>query len=606
MRDAARRRPGTGEVPSAGRSRKRARLNPATREQDVGTAPALDEPGVGGDDEHDAERPQHHAGLQVHPPPPTGGGGRLRLELGDGGDVPAGRQVAEPVLEPDRRLDVGQRVATEADEGVVGSDLGTTEHLGVERGDARAGGVPVAGAAGGRQDPAAVRLAVRQVGQLGDLRDADAPDGQAGQRGHGGAHRSLGGGGHDAEPLVVAGAQRTVAERRQVRLHPVEVDAQAEGLGDPAQPPRHLPQPLRRAAGEVAGAELADGGAEGEVVGPLGVAEHDVGARVDELPDAVLDALDRRQVEGAAGDGDADGRRVVEGELGREAGHPRRRLGLAVHDVEADVAAAAPGRPPSDGVGRQAPPGAGQRAERREVEVLRVEAVEELEGAGDAGDRGDADGTCVVPERRLDDRALGEEERGARRQVAVDHGEAVGVVPGERRGRHVVDVDAERLDDGSGVGGDVRRREPDELGGTGRAGGRQQDGEVGVEVVAAAHPPLVEVCAGDHHVGVVAGQQVPVVARRIEQEHDVAGSQRAEVPDQRVEGRLGGQRDEATGGAEPPAGPLDEVLELVVAQRPRVDVHRGAPAPPGEVDGEGDGGGGGRAGPTSTSATPPW
>ena len=109
--------------------------------------------------------------------------------------------------------------------------------------------------------------------------------------------------------------------------------------------------------------QLVERGAARQVGGVGGVAEHDVRAAVDELADAVGDAVDRPQLEVAAGDRPADRAGVAGGERRREVRHPGRRLGLAVHHVEVDAPAGGALAPRLQALRRHAPPGLGHEAQ---------------------------------------------------------------------------------------------------------------------------------------------------------------------------------------------------------------------------------------------------
>lgn len=86
-------------------------VEPGDGEEDVGTAPALDEARVGGDDRHDGRGSQHDPGLELNgSPAPNRGCGGVLLEQVHGCRVPPRRQSVEQGLEADRRLDVGERV----------------------------------------------------------------------------------------------------------------------------------------------------------------------------------------------------------------------------------------------------------------------------------------------------------------------------------------------------------------------------------------------------------------------------------------------------------------------------------------------------------------
>ena len=189
--------------------------------------------------------------------------------------------------------------------------------------------------------------------------------------------------------------------------------------------------------------------------------------------------------ERAAGHRDADGARVGLGELRRQVRHPGRRLGLAVHHEEFPAAAAAQLGVVADRVRRQAAAGLGDVAQAGQLHVLEPDPLQQVEGVRDRreGRR---------PRRRKRSQKHGSTtERpvrtsGAADQVAVDHGQAVAVGHRQRRGRAVVGAEREVLGNGLRVGLQVRVREPDQLGRAGRAGGAEQQGQVGVQVVAGA------------------------------------------------------------------------------------------------------------------------
>ena len=83
------------------------------------------------------------------------------------------------------------------------------------------------------------------------------------------------------------GAGDLVVAEGQQRLDPVEVDPLAEELGEARAAAHDLEQPGVVLPGQVAGAQLAELGAEREVGHAVGVAHHHVRAGVDELADAV-------------------------------------------------------------------------------------------------------------------------------------------------------------------------------------------------------------------------------------------------------------------------------------------------------------------------------
>ena len=258
----------------------------------------------------------------------------------------------------------------------------------------------------------------------------------------------------------------------QQGLQVAEVDPQAEGLGDAAAAADHLPQAVGAVPCDVAGVELVDRGPERQVPGLLGVAQHDVGPGVDQLargrPGGPGVRPGRRgvgvQTERAPGDGDPDGLWVVVGQRRRQPGHPRRGLGLAVHDHEVEAPVCAERRPPPDVVGSHPPAGLGDGPQRGRQERVEPGTVEQGEGVGDPGEGGDAGRRGQVPAAGVDHTAAREHHRCAGQQVGVQHGQAVAVVQGQRGQRPVAGGDAQVVDDGRGVGCHVCRREADQLG----------------------------------------------------------------------------------------------------------------------------------------------
>ena len=332
------------------------------------------------------------------------GGRREALELADPAHVPPGGQpVREVVGEPGRELDVGQRVAAERDERVGVGGVGAAEdaddvgadRAGVAVGRGRRALVPLdlpldlhgELAEGGVVGLAAARERhLRHDGDPHRVRGYAAPVGDEGARG--GAAAS-------ARDEGVDGAARRdhpgvpVDVGAQALLDGVEVDAQAEDLAPPVASSHHGEEAVAL-AGEVAGAQLGRHAGEGEVGGLLGVAEHHVGAGVDELPDAgpVVDGLVEVQV--PAGDRDADAVGVVLGEVRRQPRHPGRGLGGAVHHHEVPPAAATGAAPAAHVLGREPAAGLGDPSQRRQVAVLEAAGGQQVEGVRHAGEAGHA------------------------------------------------------------------------------------------------------------------------------------------------------------------------------------------------------------------------
>jgi hypothetical protein len=384
-------------------------------EQGVGRALEPEDVGVGADDEHDGDGSQHDArldraggqgpaqaraqggrravGCRVGRAGcrPAGFGGRLgfqRLEVAQGQQVPVRRQVSEVVLDVQRHLDVGQRVTAEGGEGVLRRDRRQPQHGGVPlaqgpRGGRRLGrgrGCPCRGRQVGQRG--VVDLAAAQVGQRVKAEVGGGQHLHAPRRDAGGEGRALG------QPGVVARggarcadeshgirrgeAPHVVPHRAQGALDVVEVDPVPENLRDARPAAGDLEQPGIRDAAEVTGVQALDGSPQREVGGAVGVAEHDVRPAVDDL------AVD--DLEGPAGHGHTDRGGVLGGEVGGQVGHPRGRLGLAVHDEQVEAPLAPEGGQLDDAL--RVHPAAGLRdgAQVREVHRGETDAVEQLEG----------------------------------------------------------------------------------------------------------------------------------------------------------------------------------------------------------------------------------
>ena len=245
-------------------------------------------------------------------------------------------------------------------------------------------------------------------------------------RGHAAAvgdERARGGAAASAREEGVDGAVRRddagvpVDVGAQALLDGVEVDAQAEDLAAAVASSRRPRRARRRCAGEVAGAQLGRRAAEREVGGLLGVAEHHVGAGVDELADAgpVVDGLVEAQV--PAGD---RRRRSLSGwssarSGGRYAIRAVASVG-AVHHDEVPPAAAAEPAPAAYGLGSRRPPAWVTRAQRRQVAVLEAAGGQQVEGVRHAGEAGRAGAREEVPEARVDDAQVGQHDARRRRR----------------------------------------------------------------------------------------------------------------------------------------------------------------------------------------------
>ena len=182
--------------------------------------------------------------------------------------------------------------------------------------------------------------------------------------------------------------------------------------------------------------------------------------------------------------------------------------------------------------------------------------VEQVERVGHPRERGRPGRPEQLPEALVDDGGLGEDQPRAPGEVAVEDREPVAVVQRQRGRRAVVGGEPEVRRDGLGVAAQVVVREPDQLGGPGRPGRAEQQGEIGVQVVGAAGAaldrlPLVAVAA-EHDVGVVGLDQLTTLrlaAVGHEQRH-VPVLHRGEVGGDRL-GPVGAlDEDQATGAAE--------------------------------------------------------
>ena len=285
--------------------------------------------------------------------------------------------------------------------------------------------------------------------------------------------------------------------------------------------------------------------AERQVLRSGGVAEHHVLAGVDELADLLV-AVD---AEAAAGDGDADALGAFGGEVGRQVRHPRGRLGLAVHHDEVEAALPAEPGVAADGVGVQPAARLRHRPERRQLTIGEPRGVEQVEDVGHPGERRGARVGEVGPELLVRDGGLGEQQAGTDQQVAVHHRQAVAVVHRQRGGGAVVRGEAEVGSDALGVAADVVPREADQLGGTGGAGGAEQQSQLRVQVVARRVEDVDEGTTR-HDVGSVRRHEVVAPAVRAGEQHGVATLERGEIADHRVDVVVALEQHQAAGAAE--------------------------------------------------------
>ncbi|MCW4602447.1 hypothetical protein ON003_13150 [Janibacter hoylei] len=206
----------------------------------------------------------------------------------------------------------------------------------------------------------------------------------------------------------VRGDHGVVAGGREGTRDVVEVDAQPEHLGDPVAATGDRDDAVVDAA-EVAGAQLLDHTAEGQLVGVLGVPEHDAGAGEDELAGPVAGVVDVVvDAEGGPGDRPADRRGAGE-DVGADVdGHAGGGLGLAVHDRQVPAALAPEARQLMHPVRRQGATGLGDQTQPGQVTAQAL--VDEVEGVRHP--REDADPLLGVqpPELVVGHRVLGHDE----------------------------------------------------------------------------------------------------------------------------------------------------------------------------------------------------
>ncbi len=264
-----------------------------------------------------------------------------------------------------------------------------------------------------------------------------------------------------------------------------------------------------------------------------------------------------------------------------QVGHPGRRLGLAVHDDELPPLPTAPLGDRTDPARCEPAAGQGHLPQCREHGP--PGGVEQVEGVGDAGEGGDAGRAGEVPQRRLGQAAVAEDDGRPDAQVAVEHGQAVAVVQREGGDRPVVRGQTEVRRDRGGVALEVGQGQADQLGRPGGAGRAEEEPQVGVQFgrrsagggePAVAPPDAGAVGAGEH---LVAGK-----------EHGVAARQRREVGDDELDRGRRDQADQLLGRREPGPRLRDEPREVVVGQHAGAVDQRYPPTVPGEVGREPD------------------
>ena len=229
--------------------------------------------------------------------------------------------------------------------------------------------------------------------------------------------------------------------------------------------------------------------------GPSGVAEHDVGAAVVQVADRADGNLTGGVAHGepARPDGEPHRRGVVGRAPRRTDRHPRRGLGLAVHHPQVPPLTGSSLGPATDPLGVEPASGRGDLAQRGYLSRGRTAGREQLEGVRHAGQGGHPRRTHRAPQGRVDHGGVGEQHRPAHREVRVQHGQAVAVVQRQGRDRPVAGVEPEGCGDVDGVGPHSPGGEAHQLGRAGAARRREQQGQVGVQVVPGRCGPV-----GDH------------------------------------------------------------------------------------------------------------
>ena len=527
-----------------------------------------------------------HGGIDGWPLGCTGCRGRAQLgELARRHRRPLARQRSEQLLEPQRHLDIAQRVAAETRERVVGVGVGPTEQLGEEGPDrlgrdavaARRAGLRGLELGGVPHERRRVGLAARRARELGDGVHPHDVGGQARDR-----HRALAGAidepvGRDEQQQALVRARCTHGHAVIVEqtLDAVEVDAQPEHLHEPARPADDLEEPVGAPPGEVPGAELVDRATRREVRRLGRVAHHDVRAVVHEFADALGGRL--VDAEAAARDRDADRPRRGLGEPRRQVGHACRRLGLPVHDGELEAPLPPERGEASHAIGVEAPTGLGDVSQARNRPALEAARLEEVEGVRDPRERGRCDRPELLPERLLHDGAGGQQQAAAGDQVAVHDRQSVAVVQRQRGRGAIALTEVEVVADRNGVAQQVVVAQPHELRRSGRPRGAREQREIGVQLVPGAGAALDEfppTVVGSDDVGVEPLDEAVAVldsagtgAVAVDEEHRVSALERREVRHDRLDLVRAGDHHQPAGRPEfAPAG-VDAVAQVAVVER---------------------------------------
>ena len=372
----------------------------------------------------------------------------------------------------------------------------------------------------------------------------------------------------DDDAVVRPGAGRLHTEVRQEPLHLPQVNAQPDDLDEPAAPAHHFVDARRVQPGKVAGAELRNGPARGEVRRAFGIAKHDVGAAVDKF--AVLQPRHGVDPERAAGHRDTHRARHLGRQFRRQVCHPCRRFGLAVHHEKFPAAAAAEFGVFPHRFRPQPAPGLGDVAQAGQIHVRKPDPFQQFKGVRNGREGRGSPASEELPEARINHGKAGQDQPGATEQVAVDHGQPVTV--GHRQSRHgtVVGPDVQVLGNRLGVGLQVRMREPHELGRARGSGRAEQEREVRVKLMAGAGPAFVQqeltVAGLDNDVGVVGRNEGFQGGRLVLRQEDqrVAAGQGRQIDHQRVDVVGCGERHEAPRGAKPEGEGIDPLRQLPV------------------------------------------
>ncbi len=202
------------------------------------------------------------------------------------------------------------------------------------------------------------------------------------------------------QPVVRPSDEGGDPDRLEQLLEAFDVQAHPVDLEERRPPPHDLERAVGAQPGQVTGRELGHLATTPQVVRAQGIAEHDVGTAVVQ----VADLADGNRAGGVAHAEPArphgePHRRGVEGRVPRRAdGHPRRGLGLAVHDPQVPPLTGSPLRPVTDPLGVETAAGLGDLPQRRHRIGGSAAGREQLEGVRHAGQRGHPGRTHRAPQ----------------------------------------------------------------------------------------------------------------------------------------------------------------------------------------------------------------